>query len=132
MDPVPSVGYPQQAFPPAWIAALPSSRSEWRAASRLPLPLLLPAMDAHLTHSSSVVQEATAAGIPSVVTQATGLEYFRAGIAAGTVKYAQQPGEIILALGELMQAGAGRYGSAQAITWDAALKCLRESTKLAL
>lgn len=123
---------PSKHSPPAWIAALPQSRSEWQAASTLPLPLLLPAMDAHLTGSSSVVQEAAAAGIPSVVTQATGLEYFRAGIAAGTVKYARQPGEIILALGELMHAKASRCGSTQAISWDVSLRRLSESTGLAL
>ncbi len=107
---------------------LPQERIEWQAANTLPLPLLLPAMDAHLTRSSSVVQEAAAVGVPSVVTHATGSEYYCADIAAGTVRYASQSDEITNALKELTQARSGSAGPGQALDWDVSLRRLGEST----
>lgn len=49
----------------------------------LPLPVILPLCDLHITHSSSVVIEASDFGIPSVITSRYGAEFFPEQLASG-------------------------------------------------
>lgn len=53
-----------------------AGRCELDAPTDLPLPALLPCVDVHLTHSSSVVIEAAQFGVRSVLTSAYGIELF--------------------------------------------------------
>jgi hypothetical protein len=51
----------------SWCAGAAAGRASVDAPTDLPLPLLLERADVHLTHNSSVVQEAARKGLPSVV-----------------------------------------------------------------
>lgn len=64
-------------------------------ASRLPLYYLLPNMDIHVTESSSIVIEAKAFGIPSIITTKYGREFYNNEIYEGWAKYANSNKEII-------------------------------------
>jgi len=68
------------------------------AATDLPLPLLLREADVHLTHNSSVVQEAAALGTPSVVIDERALDVYAAEIASGWARYAAEPAAALEAL----------------------------------
>lgn len=60
----------------AWCDAHARGRAWVEAPSDLPLPLLLTHADVHLTHNSSVVQEAARAGLPSVVVDPHALDVY--------------------------------------------------------
>lgn len=109
----------------AWLSDLPSNRIEWRAASELPLPLLLTQMDAHITRSSSVVQEAASFGVPSVVTDPVGFSYYSAEAASGLVQYAQTGPDIIHALQHAFSSASTIQGPSQVLPWEQSIKRLR-------
>ncbi len=73
----------------------------------LPLPLLLQEADAHLTAASSVIQEATAWGLPSVAIEQRAAELYEPEFAAGWVRCAENPREILTALEEQIRSSAG-------------------------
>ncbi len=62
---------------------------EVEGASDLPLPVLLQHADVHLTHNSSVVQEAAAVGKPSVVIDDRALDVYTQEIESGIAVYAK-------------------------------------------
>lgn len=78
----------------------PASRCEVEYSSMLPLYAVLQAVDAHLTHCSSVVLEAAACGIGSVVFDRLGEETF--GRLAGT-RFAEGVPAILAALAGLFR-----------------------------
>ena len=59
-------------------------RFELDACTDLPLHALLPAVDVHMTHSSSAVIEAAQFGVPSVLTASYGAELFAPLLGAGS------------------------------------------------
>lgn len=80
----------------AWCRAQAPGRARADAITDLPLPLLLEAADVHLTHNSTVVQEAARLGRPSVVIDARALDVYVDELRSGWAVYAEAP-EVILA-----------------------------------
>lgn len=66
----------------------------------LPLPLLLRSLDVHLTIHSTVVQEATAYGMPSVMLDPETTELFAPGLASGWLRQSDGGAPAIAALRE--------------------------------
>ncbi len=64
----------------------------------LPLPLVLREADAHLTHNSTVVQEATALGCPTVLIDEASLDVYRSELDSGWARFADDPASIYAAL----------------------------------
>lgn len=67
-------------------------------ATRFPLPALLRHVDVHLTHSSSVVLDAEAFGVPSVVWSSWGEEFYRRQLQTGMAKSAHTSSDLIAAI----------------------------------
>ncbi len=61
----------------------------------LPLPLLLGAADVHLTHNSTVVQEAARLGTPSVVIDRRALDVYTEELRSGWAIFAEEPAAIL-------------------------------------
>jgi hypothetical protein len=88
----------------AWCAAHGGGRVRVDEPSELPLPLLLRHAAAHLTHFSSVVQEAAAAGVPSVVIDRRALALFPRELESGWARFAEGPAAVAAALREQIAA----------------------------
>jgi hypothetical protein len=82
----------------AWCASQIEARVDVDEATDLPLPLLLRAADVHLTRNSTVVQEATAAGLPSVALDRRALEMYPDDAGTGWMVVAEDPAEALAAL----------------------------------
>jgi len=67
-------------------------------ATDLPLPRLLERADVHLTHNSTVVQEASRVGTPSVVIDSRALDVYTEELASGWAVFADEPGAICAAI----------------------------------
>jgi hypothetical protein len=80
----------------AWCRDQAPGRARADAVTDLPLPLLLEAVDVHLTHNSTVVQEAARLGRPSVVIDARALDVYVDELRSGWAVYGNTP-EVILA-----------------------------------
>lgn len=89
-----------------WCAGNVRARTEVDEPSDLPLPLLLGRADVHVTHNSTVVQEAAACGLPSVVIDRNAEKIYAAEIGSGWARLAGDVPEILAALAE--QAGRRR------------------------
>lgn len=72
-----------------------------RAATDMPLYALIRAADLTLAHSSTVIQEAAAFGVPSIVTSDYGAQIHGALVANGTVLHATEPDSIAAAVATL-------------------------------
>jgi hypothetical protein len=64
----------------------------------LPLPLLLQEADVHLTRNSTVIQEATAAGLPSVAIDARAAEMYSEEFASGWARMADGTEDTLVAI----------------------------------
>jgi hypothetical protein len=82
----------------AWCARHGRGRVLVDEPSELPLPLLLRHAAVHLTQFSSVVQEAAAAGVPTVVIDRRALALFPRELESGWARFAGAPAEIAAAL----------------------------------
>jgi hypothetical protein len=89
------------------------------APSDLPLPLLLDQADVHVTHNSSVVQEATAMGLPSVVIDEKARAMYPRPIASGWARCEVEPDSILRAVRDQAEARSGLPGSEPYPSWDA-------------
>jgi len=74
----------------AWSQTL-GGRVVVEQATDLPLPLLLERADVHLTHNSTVVQEAARVGTPSVVIDSRALDVYTDELASGWAVFADEP-----------------------------------------
>ncbi len=83
-----------------WCADNVAERAFVAQPTDLPLPLLLRRADVHLTHNSSVVQEATAVGTPSVMIDRRGLDVYTDDLASGWAQFAEAPEAVYAALGD--------------------------------
>jgi hypothetical protein len=82
----------------AWCARHAPERTSIAAATDAPLPALLEAADVHVTHNSTVVQEAARVGVPSVVIDRRALDVYVDELASGYACFADGPADIIAAL----------------------------------
>lgn len=82
----------------SWCAANAPGRAVAEAPTDLPLPALLRAADVHLTHNSSVVEEAAALGLPSVVIDPAALDVYTDELSSGWARYASGVASIVDAL----------------------------------
>lgn len=121
---------PNEAALRSWRLTLPAERIEWDLASELPLPVLLGGMDAHLTRSSSVVQEAAACAVPSVVTDELGIRYYHEEAAGGMVRLAQSGPDIVSALQQMFAQEKRSGGPSQVLSWDTSIARLCAATGL--
>lgn len=78
----------------SWCAAHARGRAWVDGPTDLPLPLLLEAADVHVTHNSSVVQEAARTGRPSVVIDPHALDVY-AELGSGWAVFADTPAAIV-------------------------------------
>lgn len=85
----------------AWVAIHAAGRCLVDEPTDLPLPVLLRRVDVHCTRHSTVVQEAAAAGVPSVILDEAGLDWYRAEREAGWVSLARDPAAVIAAIAEV-------------------------------
>lgn len=83
-----------------WCAQHAPGRAFVDQPTDLPLPLLLQKADVHLTHNSTVVQEATAAGTPSVLIDRHGLDVYTDELGSGWAQFAEQPEAVFAALND--------------------------------
>jgi len=81
-----------------WCARHAAGRAEVDRATDLPLPLALEAADLHMTHNSTVVEEAARAARPSVVIDDRALDVYSPELSSGWAVFAREPGAIIAAL----------------------------------
>ena len=88
----------------SWCRTECSARTIVDFATDLPLPVLLDQADVHLTHNSSVIQEATAMGLPTVAIDARALDMYASVFESGWARHAAEPAAIFAAL--LEQAAA--------------------------
>jgi hypothetical protein len=72
----------------SWCVSHMGTRAEVDSATDLPLPLLIEAADVHVTHNSTVVQEAARLGTPSVVIDARALDVYAAELSSGWAVFA--------------------------------------------
>jgi len=79
-------------------AAGQAARVRVDEATDLPLPLLLEHADVHVTHNSSVIQEAARAGTPSVVIDSRALDVYTREISSGWAVFADEPAAIHAAI----------------------------------
>jgi hypothetical protein len=82
----------------SWCVWHAAGRAEVDLATDLPLALALEAVDVHLTHNSTVVEEAARAGRPSVVIDERALDVYAPELASGWAVFARAPGAVIAAL----------------------------------
>jgi hypothetical protein len=94
----------------AWCAEHAPATVRVAEPTELPLPLLLRHVQVHLTEYSAVVQEALAAGVPSVVISERAKEYFPAELASSWVHFAPAADAAVAALEAQARAAAGRHG----------------------
>ncbi len=87
----------------AWCARQLPGRSHVDQPTDLPLPLLLGAADLHLTHNSTVVQEAARLGIPSVLIDQRALDVYTEELRSGWAVFAGEPERILRALASQQQ-----------------------------
>jgi hypothetical protein len=83
----------------SWCLSHVGTRAEVDAATDLPLPLLIEAADVHVTHNSTVIQEAARLGTPSVVIDARALDVYADELSSGWAVFAAEVpavGEAIL------------------------------------
>ena len=73
-------------------------RADVDASTDLPLPLLIEAADVHVTHNSTVVQEAARLGTPSVVIDARALDVYADELASGWATFASEAPAIVSAI----------------------------------
>jgi hypothetical protein len=78
-----------------WCGDVAGARAHVSLPTELPLPLLLQCADVHMAHNSTVLQEATAARLPSVAVDRRALSTFAREIASGWVAFAE--GEAVVA-----------------------------------
>jgi hypothetical protein len=72
----------------SWCLSHMGTRAEVDSATDLPLPLLIEAADVHVTHNSTVIQEAARLGTPSVVIDARALDVYAAELSSGWAVFA--------------------------------------------
>lgn len=82
----------------AWCSDQAPGRARADAVTDLPLPLLLEEVDVHLTHNSTVVQEAARLGRPSVVIDSRSLDVYVDELRSGWAVYADAPEAILAAV----------------------------------
>jgi hypothetical protein len=82
----------------SWCASQMPGRAEVDAPSDLPLPLLIEAADVHVTHNSTVIQEAARLGTPSVVIDARALDVYADELASGWAMFADEVPAIVAAV----------------------------------
>lgn len=88
----------QAAHIAAWARAHAPDRCVVDEPTELPLPLLLLHTDVHVTRHSTVVQEAGAAGVASVVLDPLALELYAFEVGVGLVTLATEPDQVIAAI----------------------------------
>jgi len=81
----------------SWLESQPGLQYDVDGATSRPLPMLLAQADAHLTLSSSVTQEATRLGVPSVVLDPRGARIYGDEISAGWARYEGGTGASVIA-----------------------------------
>lgn len=89
----------------AQLQDIDAHRVEVHIATRAPLFQLLGAVDVHATRYSTVVLEAEAAGVGSIVMDRIGEEYYARQIASGTAWAAYRGEEVIAAAEHLLRSG---------------------------
>lgn len=82
----------------SWCAAHARGRVLVDRATDLPLPLLLRETDVHLTHNSTVIQEAASAGVPSVLIDRHGLDVYTGEIESGWARFEDRTEAVFFAL----------------------------------
>ena len=85
------------------------------AATDLPLPAVLRAVDLNLTHCSTTVIEAAAWGIRTVITSTYGAELFEEQIAAGVAVVELEPARLAQSIRSVLetQGGAAKMAELQ-------------------
>lgn len=91
-----------------------------RAASELPLPLLLSRMDAHVTRTSSVIKEAAAYGVPSVAYDPDAATYYADEHADGSLHTVAALDAVPAQLAAIFAAALPRNAAANPLTVDLA------------
>jgi hypothetical protein len=94
----------------AWCARSPKLKFHLDEPSELPLPLLLRATHVHLTRFSTVVIEAAAAGVASVVLDRNAVDLFAEAARAGYMIYESDPHAILQRLSKLAAHPLAPYG----------------------
>lgn len=91
---------------------------------------ILPHMDCHITLNSSVVQEAVSFGVPSIICEETGYEYYAREIAEGHAYAAMTPQEAAQLINRLHRVSAGAsHASPEALYRELGLKTPQQSDK---
>jgi len=102
----------------AWCARQAPGQAAVEGPSDLPLPLLLQAADVHLTHNSTVVQEAARLGCPSVVIDSRALDVYVEELRSGWAVYAAEPDAIVEGARAQAARRAGLTRPAAFPTWE--------------
>jgi hypothetical protein len=82
----------------SWCASEMPGRADVDAATDLPLPLLVEAADVHVTHNSTVIQEAARLGTPSVAIDARAIDVYADELASGWAVFAGDTPAIVEAV----------------------------------
>jgi hypothetical protein len=85
----------------SWCETNAGERARVDEPTELPLPLLLEAADVHVTHNSSVVQEASQLGTLSIVIDRRALDVYADELRSGWAVFADEPRAILAAILEL-------------------------------
>jgi hypothetical protein len=110
----------------SWCVSHVPGRAEVDAATDLPLPLLIEAADVHITHNSTVTQEAARLGTPSVVIDARALDVYADELSSGWAVFADTPPAIASAILEQSRRRATLVPPAPYPSWTDMTRVVRD------